>query len=196
MTRAHQLAEVGAPGAAIGVIAGAIVGGMGVLVGHPVGWAVVSALVLGVPLALLGGGYGVLVALGYFKPGVFAPAALYWMLGFPLSRLLHETVTPVLLGGTPTPPSDVLTFLVFQSLVSMGFAIGFIWTYERIAPTWSTRIKDHNPYAQRVYARYVEHAEVMWETRKLRRARRAAGQDARPAASSGAAARVRSRRSS
>jgi hypothetical protein len=57
--------------------------------------------------------------------------------GFPLARLAHETLTPVLLGGNPTPPDDVVTFLAFQALVSMGFAIGFIWLYERITPAWA-----------------------------------------------------------
>src|SRR3954467_12105395 len=131
-SRALQLAEIGVPGAAIGAVCGSLVGGLAALVGQPIGWAAVGALTLGVPLALLGAGYGAIAAGGWFRPGVFAPVAIYWMLGFPLSRLVHETVTPVLLGGGPTPPSDVLTFLAFQALVSMGFSIGFIWLHERI----------------------------------------------------------------
>jgi len=196
--RALHLAEVGVPGAAIGVVAGAVVGLLAVVVGQPVGWAAVSALTLGLPLALLGGGYGMLVARGWFRPGVFAPVAIYWMVGFPLSRLLHETVTPVLLGGSATPPSDILTFLLFQALVSMGFAIGFIWLHERIAPVWLMQIQDHNPDAQRVFGTYAEHAEVMWEARERKRARRLAARDRAPgvSSSSGGGTKVRSRRSS
>jgi hypothetical protein len=52
-------------------------------------------------LAEVSATYGVLVALGRAKPGMFAPAALVWLVGFPLARLLHETATPVLLGGSP-----------------------------------------------------------------------------------------------
>ena len=196
VTQARQLAEVSATGAVIGVLGGAVVGGMAALVGQPVAWALAGAVALAVPLALLGAAYGVLVALGRAKPGVFAPAALLWFVGFPLARLAHETLTPVLLGGNPTPPGDVVTFLAFQALVSMGFAIGFIWLYERITPAWLVQIKDHNPYAQRVYARYVAHAEAVWAAREHKRARRARGRAPRPAASTGAAARPRTRRSS
>src|SRR5262245_25060120 len=107
ITRVRQLAEVSATGAVIGVIGGAVVGGLAAVVGQPVGWALTGAVALAVPLALVGAGYGVLVGLGYAKPGVFAPAALVWLVGFPLARLLHETMTPVLLGGSPTPPDSI-----------------------------------------------------------------------------------------
>jgi hypothetical protein len=199
--RARNLAELGVPGAATGLIAGMVVGALATLVGQPVAWAGAGALTLGLPLALLGGGYGALVAAGIFRPGVFSPVAIYWMVGFPLARLLHESVTPTLLGGGMTPPDDVLTFLAFQALVSMGYAIGFIWLHERLAPYWLMRIKDHNPEAQQVYMRYVEHAEHMWEARERQRARRRANakrqadHGRQPAAASGAAARATSRRS-
>jgi hypothetical protein len=165
LVQARQLAEVSATGAVIGVLGGAVVGGLAAVVGHPVGWALTGAVALAVPLALLGAIYGALVGLGYAKPGMFAPAALLWVLGFPLARLAHETLTPVLLGGSATPPADVVTFLAYQALTSMGFAIGFIWLYERITPAWLQQIKDHNPYAQRVYTRYVAHAEAVWAAR-------------------------------
>jgi hypothetical protein len=192
---AGQLAEIGAPGAAIGVIAGAVVGGLAAIVGQPLGWALTGAVMLAVPFALVGGFYGVLTGLGYAKPGMFAPAAALWLVGFPLARLFHETLTPVVLGGTATPPDNVVTFLAYQALVSMGFAIGFIWLYERITPAWLGQIKDHNPYAQRVYARYLAHAEAVWAAREHRRAGRAR-RGSRHAASTGAAARARTRRSS
>lgn len=188
ITRVRQLAEVSATGAVIGVLGGAVVGGLAAVVGQPVGWAFTGAVTLAVPLAVVGAAYGVLVGLGHAKPGVFAPAALVWLVGFPLARLVHETTTPVLLGGSPTPPDDVVTFLAFQATVSLGFAIGFIWLYERITPAWLIQIKDHNPYAQRVYARYLAHAEAVWAARERKRARRAAP--------TGAAARARTRRSS
>jgi hypothetical protein len=172
---ARQLAEIGAPGAVIGVIAGAVVGVLAGIVGQPLGWALTGAVMLAVPLACVGGCYGVLTGLGHAKPGMFTPAAVLWLVGFPLSRLWHETMTPVVLGGPATPPDDVVTFLLYQALVSMGFAIGFIWLYERIIPGWLAQIKDHNPYAERVYARYIAHAEHMWNLREQRRARRQAG---------------------
>jgi hypothetical protein len=192
-TRVRQLAEIGAPGAAIGVIAGAVVGVMSMFVGHPVAWALTGTLTLGVPLALLGLGYGALVATGRFQPGVFAPAAIYWMVGFPVARLAHETLTPAVLGGNPTPPDNVLGFLAFQVLVSFGFAIGYIWLFERITPPWLVSIKEHNPVAEEVYARYTHHAALMWEARERRRARRTVRLADRNGAATGA--RSRSRRS-
>jgi hypothetical protein len=171
-TRVRQLAEIGAPGAAIGVIAGAVVGILSVFAGLPVSWAIVGVLTLGLPLALFGGVFGVLVALGYFRPGTFAPAALFWLVGFPVSRLAYETLTPVVLGGNLTLPDDILGFLAFQGLVSLGFAIGFIWMFERINPPWLVKIKDHNPAAEQLYSRYAHHAAVMWEARERKRARR------------------------
>lgn len=196
-SEARWYVEFSAPGAAIGVIAGAVVGGLAALAGHPPAWALASIVALGVPLALLGGVYGMLTARGLAQPGVFAPAALLWFVGFPLSRLAHETMTPVLLGGAPTPPDDVVTFLAFQALVSMGFAFGFIWLYERITPPWLARIREHNPHAERVYARYCAHAEAMWEARERRRARRQVGRAARQVVPSRATGRAtRSRRPS
>ena len=195
-TRVQQLAEIGAPGAAIGVLAGATVGGMSMLVGHPLSWALVGTLTLGLPLALLGGVYGALLAAGRFKPGTFTPAGLFWLVGFPVSRLVHETVTPALLGGNYTPPSDVPTFLLFQLLISTAFAFGFLWLHERITPGWLARIREHNPTAEVLYAQYIEHAEAMWRARERKKVRLAAGRSNRPAATSGSAGGSRSRRSS
>lgn len=173
LVQVRQLAEVSASGAVIGVLGGAVVGGLAVLVGQPVGWALAGAAALAVPLAAVGAVYGVLVGLEIAKPGIFTPAALLWLVGFPLARLLHETTTPVLLGGDPAPPDPVLGFLAYQALISVGFAIGFIWLYERITPAWLLHLRDHNPYAQRVYSRYLDHAESMWAARERKRARRA-----------------------
>lgn len=198
-TRTRNLVELGGPGAATGLIAGVVVAALATLVGQPAAWAGAGALTLGLPLALMGGGYGALVAAGIFRPGVFSPVAIYWMVGFPLARLLHESVTPVLLGGGLTPPDSVLTFLAFQGLVSMGYAIGFLWLHERLMPYWLMRIKDHNAEAKQVYSVYAEHAAHMWEARERQRARRRANTErqaerGRSPAPSGAT-RVSSRRS-
>lgn len=178
--RARNLVELGAPGAATGLVAGVVVAALATLVGQPLAWAGAGALTLGLPLALLGGGYGVLVAAGIFRPGVFSPVAIYWMAGFPLARLLHESVTPTLLGGGLTPPEHILTFLAFQGLVSMGYAIGFLWLHERLMPYWLMRIRDHNPDAEQVYTVYAEHAAHMWEARERQRARRRANAEGQP----------------
>jgi hypothetical protein len=178
-SRIWQTLEVGFPGIATGLVAGAVVGGLAALIGQPIGWALTGALVLGVLLASVGAVYGVMLARGWGRPGLFAPAALLWLVGFPLARLVHATYTPVLLGGAPTPPADVLGFLAYQGIVSMGYAVGFIWLHERVAPYWFLRIRGHNPVAARIYETYSAHAESVYRQRTRRRAARGAGRASR-----------------
>ena len=169
--RARWLAEFAVPGAVVGAAAGLVVGLMTSVVGYPLSFAVAGTLALGLPLAVLGWGYGVLVGAGQVRVGVFAPAALYWLVGFPAARLLHDTMTPVLLGGSPSPPADVVGFLAYQALVSVGFAVGFVWLHERLLPHWLRRISDHNPVAREVFDAAAARAEAMATARDRERAR-------------------------
>ncbi|MCG5220939.1 hypothetical protein [Streptosporangium sp. KLBMP 9127] len=171
--RVRRLGELALPGFAIGVAAGVIAGGLSLIAGQPAGWGLASALALGLPLAVFGGMYGVLMGKEIFRPGVFAPAGLYWMVAFPISRLCHETVTSTLVTGSPQLREDLLAFLAFQALISLGFAIGFIWLHERITPRWLMRIQAGNPEARRLLAKYVQHAEILWQGREQRRTARA-----------------------
>jgi hypothetical protein len=121
------------PGAAVGLAAGVVAGGLAALVGQPLSWALVTMLALGVPLGLLGGTLGLLVASGRLPRGRFAPVGLFWLVGFPLARLIHEIAVSLVLTGQVRLPSDLAGFLAYQGLVSMGWAIGFLWLHERIA---------------------------------------------------------------
>nr|WP_042195973.1 hypothetical protein [Kibdelosporangium sp. MJ126-NF4]CEL22330.1 hypothetical protein [Kibdelosporangium sp. MJ126-NF4]CTQ89185.1 hypothetical protein [Kibdelosporangium sp. MJ126-NF4] len=172
--RVRELAEVGFPGFTVGFVAGCVAGLMALVVGQPLGWALVAALSLAVPLGLLGAAYSVLVAFGKVRLGGFAPACLFWLVGFPLARLLQEVLTHLVLTGVPGVPSNVPGFLAYQGIISTGFAIGFLWTHERLAPRWWHRMSGHNPAAARVYDRYASHARVMWEAREARNRRREA----------------------
>jgi hypothetical protein len=163
------MAEVGLPGILVGLLAGAIAGGLAVIVGQPTDWAAVTLFTLGLPLGLLGGGYGLLVAYGKVRIGGFAPAALYWLAGFPLARLTQEVCTGLILAGRPRVPPDLLGFLAYQGIVSAGFAIGFLWLHERIAPQWWRRVAGHNRLAADVFARYAKHATMLWEAKQARR---------------------------
>lgn len=163
------LAEVALPGFVIGLIAGVVAGGLAVLAGQPTDWAAVTGLTLGVPLGLLGGCYGLLIALGKVRLGGFAPVALYWLIGFPACRLFQEVLTGLVLTGRPRVPPDVLGFLAYQGIVSAGFAIGFLWLHERMAPHWWLRVAPHNPLAAAILARYAAHSRALMETRKARR---------------------------
>jgi hypothetical protein len=160
------------PGLAVGFIAGVLAGGLTAFVGQPTGAAVVATLSLGVPLALLGGGYTMLLINKRVRLGGFAPAALYWLIGFPLARLLHELAVTWFVGGRPTFPPDTLGFLAFQGIISLGFAIGFLWLHERLAPRWWGRLAEHDEQAREVYLRYAGHAQAIFEASERRRAAR------------------------
>lgn len=161
------------PGLAVGFIAGVLAGGLTAVVGQSTGAVVVAVLSLGVPLALLGGGYTMLLINKRVRLGGFAPAALFWLIGFPLARLLHEPAVSWAVGGAPTFPPDTLGFLAFQGIVSLGFAIGFLWLHERLAPRWWARLAEHDDVAREVYLRYASHAQALYEAKERRKAARA-----------------------
>ncbi|HEY0618685.1 MAG TPA: hypothetical protein VGD15_13890 [Kribbella sp.] len=159
--KVRQLAEFSVPAAAVGVAAGLVAGGLAAFVGQPAGWAIITGLGLAAPLVLLGAGYAVLLALGKVPAGVFAPAAVYWVIGFPLALLVHEVVTQWTVTGTPGLPAEPWKFLAFRALLSMGFAIGFLWMHEQIGRHWWPRIMDHNIYARHCVEQYIELASSM-----------------------------------
>ncbi|WP_344920805.1 hypothetical protein [Streptosporangium oxazolinicum] len=168
----RQDAELALPGALIGVVAGTMAGGLTLLAGQSSGWAAISALTLALPLGLLGAGYGVLLGHGLFKPGLFTPAGLYWLAGFPLARLFQEAVTGLVVFGQVSLPGGTAGFLAYQAMVSLGFAIGFVWLHERLMPHWLMRLRERNPQARELFAAYVEHAEALWHAKERRRARK------------------------
>lgn len=155
MRMRHSL-ELAPPGAAIGAVAGAMAGGLTLFAGQPAGTAALSAFMLALPLALCGAAYSMALGHGPFRLGTFAPAGLYWMAAFPMSRLLQESV--VATGGMR---DGVLPFLAYQAMVSLGFAIGFIWMHERLMPRWLLRLRAHNPRARDLLDLYVRHAGAM-----------------------------------
>ncbi len=161
--------EVALPGFAVGVVAGSVAGLMAGIVGQPIAWAVLASVTLGVPLGVFGAAYSLLLAGGHVRVGGFAPAALFWLFAFPLSRLTQEVLTHLVLTGKVTFPADTLGFLAYQGIISAGFAIGFLWLHERIAPQWWRRISGHNPVAAQVYSRYAAHARAMRTSRVRRR---------------------------
>ncbi|MFC5823712.1 hypothetical protein [Nonomuraea insulae] len=154
MDRRHSL-ELALPGASIGAVAGAMAGGLTLVAGQPIGMVTLSALALAAPLAFFGGLYGVLLGHGVFRPGTFGPIGLYWLAAFPLSRLLQESVAGFgMADGVPL-------FLAYQAMVSLGFAIGFLWIHERFMPYWLLRIAGGNPLAKELLDQYLRYAQMM-----------------------------------
>ncbi|RCV48403.1 hypothetical protein [Marinitenerispora sediminis] len=156
-SRAACYAEVAVPGAAIGLLSGAFAGGVASLAGLPAAMVAAIAVGLGAPLALFGGLYCVLLAAGRIGVGAVGPVALLWLVGFPLSRLADEFVVAQVLGQESVLREPLLSFLLFQAMLSLGYAIGFLWLHERLAPRWLLRITGHNDVAATLVARYVEH---------------------------------------
>lgn len=126
------LRRVVAPGLVIGLVGALVVDALAVLAGAPAGWAAVTAVALGLPLAAFGIGCSVLRARGALRTGAFAPVALYWLVAFPLARLVQDVTTRLVLDGRFALPPQPAAFLAYQALISVGFAIGFVWVQERM----------------------------------------------------------------
>jgi len=154
-------AEVAVPGIAIGLLSGAFAPAIALAAGLAPAYALVTGLALGVPLAMLGAGYCLLLAYGKFKIGTVAPMALYFAVGFPLARLMHQFAVAQVSGYDSALTEPLWSFLVFQMLLSFGYTIGFLWLHERFAVRWLMRIHERNPLADSLLDRYSEHASTM-----------------------------------
>ena len=187
-SKVRLLAEFCVPAFAIGGFAtlGAFV--LSVVAGLPAGWSVLTALALGVPVGLFGAGYAVLVASGKAPITVFTPCAALWAVGFPLARLTQEIVTAWLFTGSPAlPQGSFWGFLLYQAILSVGFAIGFMWLHEQLGRYWWPRLMDHNPYAYRSVERHVLASEAVRQRKEA--ATRVRQQKRQRAAQAKAAAR-------
>lgn len=122
------------PGALTGLVTGLIVGALAAIGGAPAGFVVASGLGLGVPLALFGVAYDLLLDAGKLRFGGVAPAALFGVVAFPISRLIQELVLIAISGAGVTLQQEegVLQFLVFQGLMGFGYGIGFLMIHSQI----------------------------------------------------------------
>lgn len=167
--------EVTLPGVAIGLCTGMVAGGLATVGNLPLSYAALTALALGVPLAILGAGYDALLASGRIRLGGVAPAMLYWLPAFPLARLVHEVVLDLGAGRDVALPEALLPFLGFQAMMSVGYAIGFLWLHENVAGLWWVRIRERNPVAARYVGQYTRQAAAMQKSKKRTEPRDQAG---------------------
>jgi hypothetical protein len=143
----RQVVELTLPGVVIGLLGGMI---LGVVVGgggaafHV---ALFAGVTLGVPLAVAGAGYELLVAKGRIPLGILTPVALYWAVAFTLARVFQTALLDLYAGSDVAVPYGWLDFLAYQALVSVGFGIGYWWLHENFAPMWWIRIRERNPLA-------------------------------------------------
>lgn len=176
MDSVKRTAELLLPGASVGVIAAGVVGGVALFGGLPAGYAVTGAVAIGLPLALFGAGYGWLLATGRVRLGGVAPAVGLWLVGYIVARTIHEVALDVYASRPVVFPGGVVSFLVFQALVSVGFAVGFVWLHEHTAPLWWVRIRDRNPVAAAYVAMYSEQAARLEQRKEEAKKQRKDGQ--------------------
>jgi hypothetical protein len=179
-----QVADFSAPGAAIGLLGGVIAGALLAISGLSLPLVLVAAIGLAVPLALVGALYEVLLAKGRLPMGTVSGAAMVWAVAWAPIRVLHAAVVDVFAGNPVAMPQGFASFVVYQILVSVPFAIGFWWLHENFAPRWWFHIRDRNPVANefiRVQLQYAGRAEEEKARKEQVRAKKQAGRRSRRA---------------
>jgi hypothetical protein len=167
----RQVVELTLPGVAIGLLGGVILGVVVAGGGAAFHVALFAAATLGVPLAVAGAGYELLVAQERIPLGVLTPVALYWAVAFTLCRVFQTALLDIYAGSEVAVPHGWLDFLAYQALVSVGFGIGYWWLHENFAPLWWLRIRERNPVADhfvRVKLQYAEAADAQRARREQR----------------------------
>ena len=170
-----QVRELALPGAMIGPLGGMLAGGFAALGGQSPAVVLVAALGLGIPLALGGVAYELLLATGRAPLGTLTPAALLWLVAFPLSCAIAAALVDLAAGSSVAVPHGWLAFMAYQLLVAVPFAIGFWWLHENFVPRWWFHIRERNPVADhfiRNQLAYAADAEAEKERRRQRKRRR------------------------
>ena len=143
----RQVLELAVPGATIGLLGGVIAGSVAAMVSMDPVTIVAVTLSLGISLAIAGFIYDILATSGRVPIGPLAPMALFWAIGFPIARVINAVVVSLVAGDAVAVPHGWLDYIVYNMLLSTGFAIGFWWFHQNYAPRWWFRLRDTNPVA-------------------------------------------------
>lgn len=165
----RQIAELTLPGILMGLLGGLIVGGLGAAGDMSPGVALFAGVTFAVPLALAGAGYELLLARGRVPLSALTPVALYWAVAFPVVRVLHAGLLALYAGEAVAVPFGWLDFIVYQVLLSLGFAIGYWWLHENFAPRWWFHLRDRNPVANSFIRHQLEYATIAERERERKR---------------------------
>jgi hypothetical protein len=171
----RQQVELAMPGVAIGLLSGVIAGGIVAAAGFTADVVVFAGVSFALLLAAAGAGYELLLARGRFPLGALAPVAIYFMVAFPLVRVLHAGLFELYAGPGTAVTHGWLDFVLIQLLLSVGFGIGYWWLHENFAPRWWFHVREHNPVADffvRVQLQYAAGAEHEQQQRTERNAAR------------------------
>jgi len=175
----RQVAEMSAPGAAIGLLGGVIAGGLLAISGLSLPITLVAGFLLAVPLAMAGAIYEILLVKGKIPMGTVAGAAMVWVVAWPVIRVVHGAIVDLIAGNGIATPNGILGFFIYQALVAVPFAIGFWWLHENFAPRWWFRIRDRNPAANHFIRVQLQYAGAAEEEKERQAAHRAAKAKAR-----------------
>jgi hypothetical protein len=170
----RQVVELALPGVAIGLLSGAIAGGLYAVGGLALDVALFAGVALGVPLALAGAGYEILLAQGRVPLGMLTPVALYWAVAFPVVRVIHAGLLELYAGAGVAVPHGWLDFVIYQVLLSVAFGIGYWWLHENFAPRCWFHLRDRNPVADFFITHQLQYAAAAEQERKSRRQRQEA----------------------
>jgi hypothetical protein len=143
----RQVLELLVPGTAIGLLGGLVAGGLGALGGLSLALTLIAAVSLAVPLALAGALFDLLLTMGRVPLGPLAPMAMFWVIAFPICRAFNAATVNLTAGDPVAVPHGWLDFMVYNMLLSVGFAIGFWWLHQNFAPRWWFRLRDGNAVA-------------------------------------------------
>ena len=166
----RQIAELALPGVVIGLLGGVILGGLSAVADLSLEVALFAGVTFAVLLAIAGAGYELLVARGRLPLSALTPAVMYWAVGFPLVRVLHAGMLSLYAGEEVAVPFGWVDFIVFQFLLSVGFAIGYWWLHENFAPRWWFHLRDRNPVANFFIRHQLEYAAIAERERERKRA--------------------------
>ncbi len=168
----RQVVELTLPGVMIGLLGGVIAGAIFAAGGLSLDVALFGGVTLGVPLALAGAGYEILLARGKAPLGMLTPVAMYWAVAFPLVRVLHAGLLELYAGPSVAIPYGWLDFVVYQVLLSVAFGIGYWWLHENFAPRWWFHIRERNPVAELFIRHQLDYAGKAESELKRRRDRK------------------------
>jgi hypothetical protein len=168
----RRLLELAVPGIAIGLLGGVIAGAAMAAGGLSLDVALFAGAALAVPLAVAGAGLELLLASGRFPMSALTPVALYWVIAFPIVRVIHAGLLSLYAGAPVAVPHGWLDFIVYQALLSVAFGIGYWWLHENFAPRWWYHVRGRNPVAAQYMGVLIQHAVANEEQHRQSKQRR------------------------
>jgi hypothetical protein len=83
--------------------------------------------------------------------------------------VLHAGMLSLYAGEEVAVPFGWVDFIVFQVLLSVGFAIGYWWLHENFAPRWWFHLRERNPVANFFIRHQLEYAALAERERERKR---------------------------